>query len=486
LKGDKDQKLLGLAKIVKGLLKDGFNPIVFCYYIPTAQYVAEELRTRLPKKVAVEAVTGKLTPEEREARIEELAENEQHVLVATDCLSEGVNLQSWFDAVVHYDMSWNPTTHEQREGRVDRFGQVRPEVRVVTYFGKDNPIDGIVLNVLIKKHKTIRTALGVSVPVPVGSETVVEAIFEGLLLRDASRGVQQLRLEMEEAIKPKQAALDAEWQNAAEREKRSRTVFAQETIRPDEVAAKLSEVVEQLGSQKDVEEFVVTSLRAAGARVSGDGVLDVDLREARLDLRDLIGRDPDQLMVTFDNTSRYGTYLHRTHPTAEAIANWVLDTALDEVADAPATRASVLRTDAVSVRTTLLLTRYRFSIEVRRGEDERRLLAETSGVLAFRGSPAAADWLSADELPSLLSARPSGNVVGAGESIRRVLDSYEEHIAERVEADARAQAQALESEYRELREAARAKGVTYKVRPHLPPDVLGVYVFVPQTPGQVG
>ena len=52
----------------------------------------------------------------------------RRVLVATDCLSEGVNLQHWFNAVVHYDLAWNPTRHEQREGRVDRFGQ-----RATTY-----------------------------------------------------------------------------------------------------------------------------------------------------------------------------------------------------------------------------------------------------------------------------------------------------------------------------------------------------------------
>ena len=50
---------------------------------------------------------------------------DRHVLVATDCLSEGINLQEDFDAVVHYDLSWNPTRHEQREGRVDRYGQTR-------------------------------------------------------------------------------------------------------------------------------------------------------------------------------------------------------------------------------------------------------------------------------------------------------------------------------------------------------------------------
>ena len=90
----------------------------------------------------------------------------RHVLVATDCLSEGVNLQDPFQAVVHYDLAWNPTRHEQREGRVDRFGQRAPVVRAVTVYGTDNRIDGIVLDVLIRRHQAISKATGVSVPVP--------------------------------------------------------------------------------------------------------------------------------------------------------------------------------------------------------------------------------------------------------------------------------------------------------------------------------
>jgi hypothetical protein len=50
--------------------------------------------------------------------------------------------------VVHYDLAWNPTRHEQREGRVDRFGQRRDVVRAPTLYGDDNGIDGIVLDVL--------------------------------------------------------------------------------------------------------------------------------------------------------------------------------------------------------------------------------------------------------------------------------------------------------------------------------------------------
>lgn len=46
------------------------------------------------------------------------------VLIATDCLSEGVNLQHLFTGVLHYDLPWNPNRLEQREGRVERFSSL--------------------------------------------------------------------------------------------------------------------------------------------------------------------------------------------------------------------------------------------------------------------------------------------------------------------------------------------------------------------------
>ena len=93
-------------------------------------------------------MTGTLPPADRDQRVNDLGKSEKRLLVCTDCLSEGVNLQDQFNAVVHYDLSWNPTRHEQREGRVDRFGQPRPVVKVVTYYGTDNQIDGVVLDVV--------------------------------------------------------------------------------------------------------------------------------------------------------------------------------------------------------------------------------------------------------------------------------------------------------------------------------------------------
>ena len=57
-----DAKLKKAIDLVKQLLADGFTPILFCRFIPTAEYVAEELRKALPKKVEVAAVTGLLPP----------------------------------------------------------------------------------------------------------------------------------------------------------------------------------------------------------------------------------------------------------------------------------------------------------------------------------------------------------------------------------------------------------------------------------------
>jgi len=93
LRGDGDAKLQKAATLLKSLIKDGYRPIVFCRFIPTAEYVAEQLRELLPNKVTVTAVTGTLPPEERESRILELAQSDPRVLVCTDCLSEGINLQ---------------------------------------------------------------------------------------------------------------------------------------------------------------------------------------------------------------------------------------------------------------------------------------------------------------------------------------------------------------------------------------------------------
>ena len=134
----------------------------------------------------------------------------------------------------------------------DRFGQEREKVRALTYYGLDNQIDGIVLDILLRKHKAIRDALGISVPLPSDADKVIEAIFEGLLLRESASLEAMVLPGFEEYMRPKKEALHAEWTDVQEREKRSRTVFAQETIKTEEVAREVRSVREAVGSGVDL------------------------------------------------------------------------------------------------------------------------------------------------------------------------------------------------------------------------------------------
>src|SRR5262249_55781997 len=135
----RDPKLEALTKALKPLISAGSNPVVFCRFIATAEHVAAGLRAAFPK-LRIDAVTGELPPENRRSRVEAMIEADQRLLVATDCLSEGVNLQNLFDTVVHYDLSWNPTRHQQREGRIDRFGQPKRIVRSILLYSPDSAI----------------------------------------------------------------------------------------------------------------------------------------------------------------------------------------------------------------------------------------------------------------------------------------------------------------------------------------------------------
>lgn len=489
LYGDADQKLIQAVRIVKGLVEDGFNPIVFCRFIDTAEYVADELRARLPKKlgVEVEAVTGRLPGAERVLRIAELSGAERRVLVATDCLSEGINLQSSFDAVVHYDLPWNPTRLEQREGRVDRFGQVADEVRVVTYYGTDNHIDETVLDVLLRKHRTIRSALGISLPIPGDTGDVINALAENVLLR-ADGGIEERLPGLDEFLRPATEQLHLAWDEAVEREQKARrSIFAQETIHEEEVAVELEAMQAAVGSGADVRAFVIDAIEAHGGLVTGSEPVSFDLTEAGRALRDAVGPvgTTSSFVGQFDLPVPDGVvYLSRTNPIVAGLAGHVLDEALDPEITSNARRCGVIRTDAVSKRTTLLLCRFRLQLTAEQAGETHLMLAEDAAVLGFTGSPDDPQWLEADAAEALLLARPSGNVDGvvAQEFIAEVL-SAETTWRPHLEVEARARAATLEAAHARVRAADKRRGVqaraVYTAEPQIPIDVLGVYIHLP-------
>lgn len=482
LQGTGDTKLQSAISLVETLLKDGFQPILFCRFIHTAEYVKDALRQKLPRDVTVAAVTGTLPPAEREARVLGLGQAPKRVLVCTDCLSEGINLQEHFNAVIHYDLSWNPTRHEQREGRVDRYGQPSPTVRVVTLYGLDNQIDGIVLDVLLRKHKLIRNRLGISVPVPVDTSQVVEAIFEGLLLREQQGNSVQPHLPgFEEALRPQTEALYGEWEATEDRERRSRTMFAQETIKVDEVARELHAIQEAVGSGVDIADFTREALRAHGATISGTVPLQCDLSEVPQALRDALGGPPLRLKACFELPVRDGeTYLSRTHPLVEGLATYVMDTALDPLGGGVAQRAGVIRSQQIQERTTLLLLRFRYHIVTVQHGRERLLLAEDCQLVAFRGAPAHARWLDRQEAEALLETTPEMNVPleVAREYLSRVVNEFA-LVQPQLNVLAEQRGQELLEAHRRVRTAARLRGISQRVEIQLPPDVLGIFIYLP-------
>jgi hypothetical protein len=483
LKGDGDPKLRKAVPILEDLLAAGNRPIVFCRFIATAEYLAEELRERLPRDVTVVPVTGNLPPEDRAERIRGLEGQERYVLVCTDCLSEGINLQRSFDAVVHYDLAWNPTRHEQREGRVDRFGQVKPEVKVVTYYGVDNQVDGLVLKVLIRKHRAIRSDLGISIPVPASSNAVLEALYEGLLLRGGDP--EQLLLFREGEIGDRVGGLNAEWQDAADREKASRSLFAQHRFDERVVAEEVRAVRSAIGAAADVERFVTAAVRGCrGTATRRRHHLLLDLREAPAAVR-AAADDRDEIRARFELPAGEGEdLLSRTHPFVEGLSGFVMESALDPVlagdGRAPAARCGAIRTRVVATRTTLLLVRFRYHILTTIGEVTRPLLAEDCQVVAFAGAPDRPTWLSHEAAEDLLRAEPDENVGDdvARTFVRRVLDNLGA-IRSTLDDVARERGRELLAAHRRVRQAGRRRGVKETIEPQLPADVLGLFVYLP-------
>lgn len=490
-----DPKLACLVAFLKRELLKGrnpFHPIVFCRYIETAAYVGKALREAFPKfELAV--VTGRNAPDERAKLVRDLAAFPQRILVATDCLSEGINLQDSFDAVVHYDMVWNPTRHEQREGRVDRYGQRRDVVRCALLYGKDNPVDGLVLDNIVRKAETIRKELGVAVPVPVDDRGIKSAILASFRMRRLVDPRQMDFSDLLDAGTESFREIDRVWQDAREREKINRTVFAQRAIHPEAVQTELEKSRAMLGSPDDVLRFVRGALVFLGAPLGSetDGVFPFDPRRLPVALFDRLAEAgvpvdaPIHLAFQQQDADRRPgvRFVRRTDPLVSTLADFVVETALSGEAPTglrPAARCAVVRTRAVTRRTILLVQRLRHLVRSTGPAGEKTLVGEEIALQVAEGDgsfrPLAA---GSDEARALFGAEPAGNL--SPEAVRRELDRAAAFVAAQdsvLAASARDRAAALLADHRAVRDAAGFGG-RYAVEAVLPADAIGLYVFLP-------
>lgn len=156
----RDDKLNKLREMIDGKCRDPINPgnrkiIIFTAFADTAKYLYAQLapwaqadlglqtalvtgagrnQTTLPQlKRDLTNILTAFSPRSKERPAELATDGELDLLIATDCISEGQNLQDC-DWLINYDIHWNPVRIIQRFGRIDRIGSINSRIQLVNFW----------------------------------------------------------------------------------------------------------------------------------------------------------------------------------------------------------------------------------------------------------------------------------------------------------------------------------------------------------------
>jgi SNF2 family DNA or RNA helicase len=187
--------------------------LIFTEYDDTKRYLVEQLERALKgsdrAEQRIEIFHGP-TPQQKREEIKRAfnappARHPVRILVATDAAREGLNLQAHCHNLFHFDVPWNPSRMEQRNGRIDRKLQPADEVFCHYFVYSQRPEDRI-LQVLVRKTETIREELGSL------SQVIDSKLTKSLAKGIARKSVEQLEHEIDDAD------LDADHKNTIEEE----------------------------------------------------------------------------------------------------------------------------------------------------------------------------------------------------------------------------------------------------------------------------
>lgn len=483
-----DQKAKEALVQIKTYIERGFNPIVFCRYIQTANYLGnifkEGLRGRNFNTLHIEVITSEFDDELRREKIESMNKSERRLLIATDCLSEGINLQEGFNALLHYDLPWNPNRLEQREGRIDRFGQQAATVEVALLYGSNNPIDGVVLEVLLRKAREIRRSIGIAVPFPENSASVMEAVTNAILLKPSVSIKQvsyQLSLFEAQEIEEEKNKVAQAFDEAKKREVASRSIFAQNAIKENEIEVDLKEMDDAIGDVSAVEQFVVEALRFMGVQVEAkkDGYK-IYATNIPQRIRELL-TDKNDIQVSFKSPTPTGyKYLGRNHPFTEHLSNNIINNALHGASNSAA-RAAVLRSSAIKQKTVLFQLRVRNVIAEQ--PNNKQIVAEEMWLWGYEGEINQKQFIAKDAAMNLLMGVKATQNMEQPEQAYW-LDEEMQWVKDEVTFRKKTDEVALERANHLVESHTRFKklvsGNKYNVvEPVLPMDVLGVYILLP-------
>ena len=212
-----DLKLLTLEQLVENKITHPINPgnkklLIFSAFADTAEYLYEQLAPLLKEKYGLDtaiitgSVEGKSTikglkpdlnnvltcfsPQSKDRDIlMPSSQAEIDVLIATDCISEGQNLQDC-DYLVNYDIHWNPVRIVQRFGRIDRIGSRNEYIQLVNFW-PDMELDDY-----INLKSRVETRMKISVMTSTGDDDLINEEEKG----DLEYRRQQLKKLQEEVV----------------------------------------------------------------------------------------------------------------------------------------------------------------------------------------------------------------------------------------------------------------------------------------------
>jgi superfamily II DNA or RNA helicase len=149
--GQPESKMVSLIGALREIhvLYPGDKVIIFSEYADTLSAIAQSLRESPEYSEQFVIITGDLNRAERERVLAEFATPRKLLLLATDAAGEGLNLQQHCHRIIHFELPWNPNRLEQRNGRIDRYGQkVKP---IIGFLYAQDTYEGEVLFRLVDK-----------------------------------------------------------------------------------------------------------------------------------------------------------------------------------------------------------------------------------------------------------------------------------------------------------------------------------------------
>ncbi len=212
-----DSKLQELLKLLSEKIENPINPgnkkvLIFSAFSDTAEYLYDHVSTFVKDKYGLDtavitgSIDGKTTIKGFKATLNNVltcfspiskgrdvlmpgSHTEIDILIATDCISEGQNLQDC-DYLVNYDIHWNPVRIIQRFGRVDRIGSKNAYIQLVNFW-PDMDLDEY-----INLKGRVETRMKISVMTSTGDDDLINSEEKG----DLEYRKQQLKRLQEEVV----------------------------------------------------------------------------------------------------------------------------------------------------------------------------------------------------------------------------------------------------------------------------------------------